>query len=324
MIYDKIVIVVKKTAQEELVEKMGNIGQAQYMLRQAKARHAPETKGLDFEEYNSEDVIYHTALERIKNCIPPSVRMQIIERTFLTNFTFGQNEIVLTLGADGLVVNTAKYLTGQPILAVNPDPSTIEGVLLPFSIHQIDSKMITRALSGNMNQKSITMAKATLDDGQSIYAVNDLFIGKKNHTSAKYRIEWNDLSENHSSSGLIISTGAGSTGWYRSLISGARTISAQFSGDDYEPPKQTAEESRFEWDASELRFCVREPWPSRNTGANLVWGSIDEKTPMTIISQMPQDGVIFSDGVDSDYLEFNSGAVAKVEIAEKQVTLLCF
>ena len=320
--YDKIVIVIKKTAQEELVERVGTYGQAKFMLSQAKMRRGSGAQGLDIEEYSAEDANYHHALNQIKNAIPASVRTQTIDRAFLPNFTFGDNEIILVLGADGLVVNTAKYLSGQPIIAVNPDPSRIEGALLPFAIHDIDPKMIAQALSGNLIGSQITMAKATLDDGQSIYAVNDLFIGKNNHTSARYRIEWNEQAENHSSSGIIVSTGAGSTGWYRSMMTGSLMTSSQFHGEEPISTDQIAQDARFDWDSAELRFCVREPWPSRTTGANLVWGSIDESNPMTIISQMPQDGVIFSDGIDTDYLEFNSGAVASVQVAEKSVTLL--
>ena len=37
---------------------------------------------------------------------------------------------------------------------------------------------------------------------------------------------------------------------------------------------------------------------------------------------MPQNGVIFSDGIEEDYLAFNSGAVARIALAEKKVHLL--
>jgi hypothetical protein len=43
---------------------------------------------------------------------------------------------------------------------------------------------------------------------------------------------------------------------------------------------------------------------------------------MRLISQMPENGVIFSDGIESDYLEFNSGTLAEIGIAEKKGQLV--
>jgi hypothetical protein len=66
---------------------------------------------------------------------------------------------------------------------------------------------------------------------------------------------------------------------------------------------------------------VREPFPSRTTQANIVIGRIAGVDRMTIVSQMPENGVIFSDGIESDYLEFNSRSIATIGVAEKQGVL---
>jgi hypothetical protein len=39
-------------------------------------------------------------------------------------------------------------------------------------------------------------------------------------------------------------------------------------------------------------------------------------------SLMPHDGVIFSDGIEEDYLPFSSGSVARIGLAEKRVRLV--
>ena len=64
--------------------------------------------------------------------MPRGIRIQWIERAFLPTFTFGALDVVVVLGQDGLVVNAAKYLDGQPVIALNPDPERVDGVLLPF------------------------------------------------------------------------------------------------------------------------------------------------------------------------------------------------
>src|SRR4029434_1114874 len=99
--------------------------------------------------------------------------------------------------------------------------------------------------------------KAELNDGQTLYAVNDLFIGVRSHVSARYTISVGDKSEQHSSSGLIVSTGLGSTGWFRSLMTGAAKVAGAASGGKFtiNPP------GGFAWDSDYLYYTVREPCP---------------------------------------------------------------
>ena len=40
--------------------------------------------------------------------------------------------------------------------------------------------------------------------------------------------------------------------------------------------------------------------------------------PLALTSHMSESGVIFSYGIESDFLQFNSGMVATVSIAEKK------
>jgi hypothetical protein len=79
---------------------------------------------------------------------------------------------------------------------------------------------------------------------------------------------------------------------------------------------------RFDWEADYLHFSVREPFISKVSSARLVFGRIAAGENLQVISQMPQNGVIFSDGVEDDYLQFNSGAIARIELAEKKVHLI--
>jgi hypothetical protein len=113
----------------------------------------------------------------------------------------------------------AKYLEGQSVVALNPDPERIDGVLLPFDYLRAQGA-IALALSKRSAWREVTIAQATLNDGQSLLAVNDLFVGQKMHTSARYRIRLKDREEDQSASGIIISTSASSTGWYRSVVTG--------------------------------------------------------------------------------------------------------
>jgi hypothetical protein len=216
-------------------------------------------------------------------------------------------------------VNAAKYLDGQPILAVNPDPATIEGVLLPFTTDGI-AVSVRQAIEGCCAIRRLAMAEARLSDGQTVRAVNDLFVWRQTHASARYRLHVAGRSEEQSSSGIIVSTGTGSTGWLRSVVAGASHLVAALGGDPGETAR--ADACRFDPCAEELRFFVREPWPSRATGAEIVHGRVIAGEALQIVSQMPEGGVLFGDGVETDYLPFNSGAVATIALSDRKANLL--
>lgn len=161
--------------------------------------------------------------------------------------------------------------------------------------------------------KTVTFAQATTNDGQSLLAVNDLFIGPKSHTSARYILQWSGAQEAQSSSGIIVSTGLGSTGWFQSILAGAMAI----TGETSHPLLQG-----FNWSERKLQFSVREPFPSRTTGVALTFGTIEPDSPLQLESLMPENGVIFSDGIEDDYLQFNAGCIAHIGIADIQGQLI--
>jgi hypothetical protein len=166
--------------------------------------------------------------------------------------------------------------------------------------------------------KLVTMAKATLNTGQTLHAVNDFFIGQRSHVSARYQISVGGQEERQSSSGIIVSTGLGSTGWLKSVYAGWATATHCLLGRDVTP----VGDGSFPWDARYLHYFVREPYPSRTTQARLVIGKIAEGGRMRVISEMPDNGVVFSDGIEADYLAFNSGTEATIGVAEKQGILV--
>jgi NAD kinase len=308
--FDKIVVITQKTALEELLERFNTRDQARFYL---------EHMGASFESYQSAHDAYVSAVEMLQKALPRGTRQQFIERSFLPNFLFGSRDLVVTLGRDGLVVNTAKYLSSQPLLGINPDPQRIDGVLLPFPVHWA-AAVLAGCLRGDYELKQITMAKAALNDGQTLYAVNDLFIGQRTHLSARYRLRFQEREEDQSSSGIIVSTGAGSTGWFRSILTGAAGVAEAFTGNP--EVRALGERYRFDWEANYVCFSVREPFVSKLSGAHFVFGRIERGDALVVTSQMPRNGVIFSDGIEADFLDFNSGSIAHIGVAEKKVHLI--
>jgi NAD kinase len=307
--FDKIVIVTQRTALQELVQRYNTKAQAKFYLVQNETPFTP---------YQESSDAYVAALGQVKAALPGGVRTQFIDRDFLPNFLFGEGDLVLALGRDGLVVNIAKYLSGQVLVGINPDPRRIDGVLVRFHAGQIP-EVLRLAERGGLSVTNVTMARVRLSDGQSLYAVNDLFIGQRTHVSARYRLGYRGTEEDQSSSGIIVSTGAGSTGWLRSILAGAAGVVQAFVSDPR--VNQVRQRHGFDWSAERLVYSVREPFVSKTTQANLVFGPIEAGEELVVTSHMPQQGVIFSDGVESDYLEFNSGRIAHIGLADRKVRL---
>jgi NAD kinase len=307
---EKIVVVTRKTPLQELVYRLNSKSQARFYLEQ---------NSISFTEYERADAQYQQALQVVKRQLPRRLKVQFLDRDLLPTYQFGERDLVVTLGQDGLVINVAKYLTSQPILALNPDPERIDGVLIPFAYSEAQT-WLEHTLQGQVKVKHVSMAKATLNDGQALYAVNDLFIGPRSHGSARYHLRYGRRSEQQSSSGLIVSTGAGCTGWLRSITTGAWGVAQYFQTDIGEPP--SPEKLALGWDSDCLWFSVREPFVSKISQATIVFGQLQRGQKLVITSQMPDYGVIFSDGIESDYLAFNSGTIAEIGLAERQAHLI--
>lgn len=312
----KIVLVVRPSRLDDLIRRFNSEAQAKFYI---------EHLGADFSDYCREHDTYQQAREQVSRQLAVHGRLHVVDRSFLPNYLFGPGDIVAVLGQDGLVANVIKYLDGQPVIGINPDPERYEGTLLPFKAGML-AKLMPQILHNDRPVARITMAEARLNTGQTLQAVNDLFIGPKTHASARYRIETGGRAENHSSSGVIVSTGLGSTGWLRSIVAGATGIAAQVTalGKSGAPPaaRPAPATLRLPWDAPELIFSVREPWPSKATAATITCGRVTGKTPLLLQSQMPEHGVIFSDGIELDFLDFNAGTTATIVPADKQGCLV--
>ena len=309
-VLESLLVVTRRTPLEELIHRFNSPAQARFYIEHA---------GGSFERYEASHDAYVRAVEALKKQLPRGIKSQVVERSFLPTYKFSGRDLVVTIGPDGLVINTAKYLTAEPILALNPDPSRVDGILIPFAVGEA-REWIERAMAGQVRFKRVSMARAALNDGQALYAVNDLFIGVKSHVSARYRIELGGRAENHSSSGIIVSTGAGCTAWLQSIVVGAARISQELGLTVTDIPKP--DDYRLDWEAGALYFSVREPFTSKTSSADIVFGRIEPGRALVLHSHMPENGVIFSDGIEADYLNFNSGAIATIGLAERKAHLI--
>lgn len=335
---ENAIIVIRPTRVEQLKTRFNTKDQAKFYIKQKKVASKQKSISLnsanlskteiisqeaeaieeaeeEYQDYEREDTTFHDALESVKKQLSKTLKIKILEQKYLSNYIFSDKDIVIVLGQDGLVANTAKYVGNIPIIGINPDRNRYDGVLLHFDKNNF-MPAVNNVLAHNFAKEEITMAKLTLNDGQSMLAFNDFFIGVNSHSSANYTIKFNGMEENHSSSGIIVSTGAGSTGWLSSLFNMANGFIKEFE------PGNEIDFNAIPRESEYLMFVVREPFVSRTSQANIIVGKITKENQLIIESNMPENGIIFSDGVQSDFLDFNSGTIAEIGIAEQTAILV--
>lgn len=288
----RVVILTRPTAKQAFVARYGSEGQTRFAMAQSLKGRA------DFAKAEVEDTVQSRAVMRIRKAMPSDVKLAEIDRGMVAQFLFEPHDLVVAVGQDGLVANVGKYLDGQPLAGVNPDPATIDGSLLAFDVETFIASL-KEVLNDRRPVREATLAEGQTSDRQSLRGLNEIFVGVVTHQSARYRIRHAGHDEVQSSSGLIVSTGTGSTGWLRSL---------------------KGEGAVFDPAADELHFVVREAWPGRGFAATLVEGRVTREQPLFIESRM--EGTIFADGIEADAVRFDAGLSVTIAPAERRVRLV--
>ena len=287
----RLVLVTRETEYEQLLARHATRGQADVFLR----RRAQSLEGLDVQRDH-----VRGAVAQIRAAVPKDWRIAAVRRAELDRFLFGPEDLVVAVGQDGLVANVAKYLSGQAVIGVNADPARNPGILVPHRPADVGA-MLTLHAAGRLATESRTMVQAELDDGQRLLALNEVFVGHASHQSARYTIAHAGREEAQSSSGVIVATGTGATGWALS-ISRATGVAIDLRPDD-----------------KAAVFLAREPWPSIATGVGIASGRIASGDILLLVSRMNEGGVVFADGMEGDRLDFAWGRTLRVSVSDREL-----
>ena len=283
----RAVLVHRTTEYEELVARHGTHGQAAFFL---------SSRGRDIEEVAERHRRTRRALAEVTAAIPLTWRQSRVERADLDRFLFAPEDVVIVVGQDGLVANAAKYLAGQPVVGIDTDPGRNPGVLVRHRPRDA-AVLLASVQSAGTGVTELTMVEAVADDTQRLLALNEIYLGAAGHQTARYRLGLEDdggVVEAQASSGVLIGTGTGATGWIRSVWQ--ERASAL--------PLPAPMEDRLIW-------FVREAWPSPATGTSLVAGELtaDGRLTLTVESERL---IAFGDGIESDAVELTWGQRVRV------------
>jgi NAD kinase len=293
----RVVLVHRTTEYEELVARHGTHGQAAFFL---------SSRGRDIEEVAERSRRTRRALAEVASGIPLTWRQARVERADLDRFLFAPEDIVVVVGQDGLVANVAKYLAGQPVVGIDTDPGRNPGVLVRHRVGDAGALIVSAVARGAVADE-LTMVEAVADDTQRLVALNEIYLGAAGHQTVRYRLRLDDdrgVVEPQASSGVLVGTGTGATGWLRSLWEerGGRV------------PLPGPTEPRLLW-------FVREAWPSPATGTSLVAGELGGAAGLRLTVE--SDRVIaFGDGMEADALELTWGQTIRLGMAEARLRLV--
>jgi len=292
----RCVVVERPTEYQELLLRHGTREQVRFFLEQ---------RGQSLEAVEARHQLQRGHHANVMGAVPVEWRRASVQRADLDRFLFEPDDIVVVLGQDGLVANVAKYLEAeQAVIGLNPDPERYPGVLVPHP-PAAAADLMADVASGRALFERRTMAQASLDDGQQLFALNEVFIGHASHQSARYRLEARGSSERQSSSGVVVATGTGATGWAASL-----RLERHSSLELPQP------------DDRSLAFFVREPWPSLATATDLTEGVLPENALLELVSELGDGGVVFGDGIESDHLRLEWGQRVQVMVAARALRLV--
>lgn len=289
MIAPRAVLVHRRSELDRLLERHGTRGQAEFFLR---------SRGRDLAAVQGRHDALEEALRLVEAGIPDGWRRVHVERADLPRLRFDPEDVVVAVGQDGLVANVAKYLDGQPVVGVDPEPGVNPGVLVRHSASAA-GRLLAGAAAGSVTFEARAMVEAGLDDGQVLRALNELYIGNAGHQSARYRL----MDERQSSSGILVGTGTGATGWCASLArerAGAPELPGRL--DD------------------SLVWFVREAWPSPFTGTTSTQGRLAAGQILPVVAE--GDLVVFGDGLEADRLLVGWGQQIEVRVARQRLMLV--
>ena len=275
--FNRIVLIYKKTLLDIFKEKESDkiLNHKKYPLfKQLKESHINHEKSIDIvikvlEKTGLNTLIYPRGSGRM-----PSLR---------------NDDLIISLGGDGTFIFTSHYCKNNLVLGLNSAPSSSIGHYCHPVFPQNKEKLavlIENILSEKEKPKTLERLDLYINKKLCVIPIiNDVLVSEKSPcTTSRYLLEYNNKVCSHKSSGIWISTAAGSSAAYKS--SGGKIF-----------PERNKENNK------QFGFQVRELYKKDKT--SLTNGLVTENDHFKITSGMAT-GNVFLDG-SHRYLPFTFG-----------------
>jgi NAD kinase len=257
---------------------------------------------------DSYDKIYQSHIRQLesreyirKNIFP---KAKFIFREGLDSLNLNKFDLLIALGGDNHFTYVAHYCKNAIILGCNSDTKTSVGALLNFDCYSLENAFSKKWSNTKLDKWSLIQSKINYPNKTSLTTVNAVSeISIRNMSpdlTSRYLIQKGKLKEEQKSSGILLYTGAGSTGWYTSCRS-----------DEVEP-------SKFSKSANYFKAYVRELSKKARLRFKLTDFKIDSK--IKIISMM--NGGISIDALPERIYPFPAGSSAEFYLSKNKLKVL--
>jgi NAD+ kinase len=196
--------------------------------------------------------------------------------------------LIIALGGDGTILDVSHRVHTLPILGINSDPGRSVGYFCAGDA-AAGTAVVRRYMSGD--QSAFVLARISLSVDGTPYGMpcmNDILVTNRNAgMMARYVLTAGRRSERQSSSGIWVSTPAGSTAGIRSAGGTVMPLEGEL-----------------------MQYFVREPYIPRTTRYELLRG-VRHLREGLILRSLMEDGVICVDGPWMN-LPFSLGATLEL------------
>jgi NAD+ kinase len=223
-------------------------------------------------------------------------------RHFIENLAPSDFDLIVTVGGDGTVLHASHSINNTPILAINSSPVTSVGFFTAANASNF-GEILDQVLAGTIKPVTLSRMKVQVNDKViTRHALNDvLFCHDCPASTTRYALSFNDNVEDQISSGVWISTAAGST------------AAIQAGGGKAMPPR-----------SKRLQFAVREAYSSRGkanrSSPKMIRGFIPDGDVLKIRSRTEAAGLY----VDGPHLVFPVNLGDVVTFSRSDVSLRLF
>lgn len=235
-------------------------------------------------------------VEKVRKILQ-NVETHVIRANELTERCFQDVDLAINVGGDGTFIRTASFMKDQLILGINSEPENSEGALT--SINEDEITFLEEILAGKFKTIERDRIALIVDDKNIPESVlNEVYVGAEHqfHTS-RYKIKMNSHEEEQRSSGILITTGSGSSAWYKS-----------------------AGGKPFEYNSKKLKYKVREPFISRIFRPKLIEGEIDLHDEILIVSKRHAEQII---ALDSNKIyPFGFDSTLKIKLSKHPLKVI--
>ena len=211
---------------------------------------------------------------------------------------FEGRDLVITFGGDGTVLDASKNILDEvPVLAVKSSDESV-GALCQADADDFEH-VIDSILDGSYVTEKWSRVEGSLGE-ESGTALNEIFAGPRYSSGpGRYVLSLNQLREEQRGSGIVVSTGTGSGGWYRN-------IPGSFGA--------------FPRTSGKLRFIARDC--GSDHGYSLMRGVLERGDELEIESMIKFDGTVDFDGYNRKAIDFPRGSVLSVRLSENPLTMI--